>query len=425
MRSDPSKVDSSSFDVVLKVAERCNLACRYCYYYFQEYDGNRNPAFITDAVMDEFPRFMARSADELNVQQLNVALHGGEPLLMKKDRFEELCRKLREAVEPKVRLRIAMQTNGVLVDEEWIDLIAKYKIGVGVSLDGSRPQHNSLRVDHAGRGTYDACVKGLKLLQAAANQGRIQPVGVLAVIPNKDSDKALEHLIVDLGMQSPNLNFPRDGWDSPGLAAWNSSLASHRKMVRYALDNHVYPKFHYIRGLTDVLLNLQSDVAAQFSDRHTSQRHYIATVSSDGKVLCDDNLLANDPDLAETSLTIFGTSLRDLVESPTWLRLNAAVDHVPADCSDCEWYRSCRSGALYNRYSKQEGYLRKSAICETIKMIHEEIANYLVEHKAVTLADLSTRLSRPPTTSARDRLLTLTRRPTAATVPPTAREDAA
>ena len=39
-----------SFDLVIKVSERCNLACDYCYYYFKEYDANQNAAFMSPCV---------------------------------------------------------------------------------------------------------------------------------------------------------------------------------------------------------------------------------------------------------------------------------------------------------------------------------------------------------------------------------------
>jgi uncharacterized protein len=409
----------TSFDVVVKVAERCNLACKYCYYYFQEYDGNKSPAFITKEAMEELPRFLLRSVEQLNIDRLNIGFHGGEPLLLKKAVFDEFCSSLRRQLDDKVRLFMAVQTNGVLIDDDWIDLFEKHQIGVGVSIDGNKPTHDKLRVDHAGRGSYDAAVRGLKLLQAAACKGRLRGIGALGVVNATGGDKALEHLIVDLGVRSPNINFPRDGWDSPQIEHWVAS-DSHRKMVQFALDKLVYPKFHLIRGLTNILLTLQSDVGARFNDRHASQRHYIATISSEGRLFCDDNVLSVDESLSQTDLTIFGTSLKDLLESPEWQRLNDAIGQVPEECRSCEWYRSCRGGELFNRFSKADGYSRKSVLCDTIKMIHEEIASYLVSKSAVSVIELSDRLTARPTTTSHDMLVALTTRPPQPAAPPPA-----
>jgi len=130
-------------------------------------------------------------------------------------------------------------------------------------------------------------------------------------------------------------------------------------------------------------------------------------VSSEGALFIDDNVLGIDDSFTTTDLTIFGTSLRDLIESPTWQQLNAAVDHVPAACEDCPWRRSCRSGALFNRFSRHGGFDNKSVLCDTLQMIHEEVAGYLVAHKVVNLETLAARLSEVPQVTGRDTLASL------------------
>lgn len=394
---------TTCFDVVLKVVERCNLNCPYCYYFNQEYDGNKNSAQMSDRVISELPHFLRRSVEKLNLKRLNIGLHGGEPLLMNKKRADDLCTLLRENLEGIVPLSLSLQTNGVRIDEEWVDIFCKHKINVGVSIDGNRELHDSKRPDHRGRGSYDAAVRGLKLLQNAVSQGRLRSAGLLCVVhATSDSEKLLEHFTSELGVRSPNLNFPRGGWDTAAAVEWNGAVESHRKIIRYWLDNLVYPEFYYVRGIADVLLALRSDDGAMRNDRWNSRRHYITTISSEGVVHVDDNLLGVDKSLAESSLTIWGTSLADLVQSPLWQELHEAVDRQPPECESCEWFRSCRGGHLFNRFSRDSRFRRKSVLCETIKMIHEEVAGYLVRNNAVKIQDLADRLSAPPAITASD-----------------------
>ncbi|WP_375744941.1 radical SAM protein [Corallococcus interemptor] len=412
MAMETNMSEAVTFDIVLKVAERCNLACNYCYYFFQEYDGNKNFPVMTQQVMDELPRFLLRSAEELNIGRFNVVLHGGEPLLLKKPRFDALCTSLRTQLQGKVDLQLGVQTNGVLIDEEWIDIFSRHNIKAGVSIDGSRELHNRRRPDHKGRGSYDAAVRGLRMLQDAVKSGRLDRAGALCVVhASDDSEKLLEHLVFELGVENPNLNFPRGGWDNPEALEWNQSIESHRKIVRYALDKLVYPKYHFVRGVTDILFALHSDEGARRNDLRAACRHYIATISSEGVVHVDDNLLGVDEAFSKSSLSIFGTSLKVLIDSPVWQQLNDAIEQVPPECQSCEWYRSCRSGDLFNRFSRQEGFKRKSTLCETLQMIHEEAAGYLVRNGAVTLEELAARLSRKPTTTAQDVLRLMKTRP--------------
>jgi len=400
----------NSFDVVVKVAERCNLACPHCYYFYLDYDGTGNAPLLTEEAADELPRFLVRSLDQLNLQQLNVFLHGGEPLLFKKPRFDDLCRRLRETLDPLVDLRLGVQTNGVLIDDEWVEIFARHQIKVGVSIDGPKQLHDRHRPDKRGRGSYDGAVRGLRVLQSAVADGKMNQCGALCTVHSeRETAGILGHLIDDLGVGSPNLNFPRGGWDCEDAIRWNQEIDTHRSIVRYWLDHCVYPKFHFVRGIADVLLALQSDSGARHNDQRASCVHHIATVSSEGALLVDDNVLGIDKSFTTTDLTIFGTSLRDLIESPTWQKLNAAVDLVPAECEECPWRRPCRSGALFNRFSQQDGFARKSVLCDTLQMIHEEVAGYLVANKVVTLEALADRLSEVPKVSGRDTMAALLR----------------
>jgi uncharacterized protein len=391
------------FDVVLKVSERCNLACPYCYYFFQEYDGNANPALISEKVVAELPGFLIRSLDELNIDRLNVVLHGGEPLLFKKERADHLWTVLRETVGQRVPLNLAVQTNGVLIDEEWIQLFAKHRIKVGVSIDGLKETHDRLRPDHQGRGSYDDAIRGLKMLKGAAAKGILEDdVGVLCVVhADGNSHRLLEHLVHDLGVDSPNLNFPRGGRNSVDARLWNQAVESHQKIVRYWIDNLIFPKFHFVRGIADVFFALHSEKGAEKRDRQVAMQHFIATISSAGDLNVDDNLMGIDRSLSDTGLKIFGTSLKALIESSIWRELSEAVDTPASKCKQCDWYRSCRGGELFNRFSPAYRFDDHSVLCDTVQMIHEELATYLIDNGLISTEELAARLERPPTLFAK------------------------
>ncbi len=386
-----------SFDIVLKVSERCNLACPYCYYFYQEYDGNANAAIIKPAVVAALPDFIKRSVEKYKFDRVNIVLHGGEPLLLKKSRFDQLCTFLRESLEGTIDVTFATQTNGVLIDDEWIDLFAKHDIKVGISIDGTPELHNKLRPDHNGRGSYDDAVRGLKMIQQAVADGKIEKAGALCVVHSDvDADAYLDHLINGLNVHSPSLNYPRGAWDDLSTLEWDNEVEKYRKMVNYWLANFVFPKFHYVRGISDYMLAIMSDKGAYRNDLRSATRHFIATISSEGALMVDDNLLGIDEFFADKSLNIFENTLDDLFETEQWQKLTWAITQKPLECEGCPWYRSCRSGELFNRYSKVAGFSRKSAICKTLTMIHEEVASYLLRNNLLTLEELSERLEKSP-----------------------------
>ena len=214
-------------------------------------------------------------------------------------------------------------------------------------------------------------------------------------------------------MSSPNLNFPRGGWDEPDAAAWNAATDSNRRLIRYWLNNCLDPEFFFVSGFTEILFALHSESGANVNDRRVARQHHIATVSSEGDLYVDDNVLAVDESLAKTDLTIFGTSLLDLLDSPEWRKLDDAVAAVPAECGDCLWLRSCGGGQLFNRFTSDSAYQRKSALCDTIMAFHEEVAAYLVAHKMNTVDDIAARLGREPSETAPRALASLRTKPSA------------
>ena len=194
---DEARQRSNSLDVVLKVAERCNLACPYCYYFYQENDLHKtSPTLIPESTIRDTVAFLRQGVQELNIEHLYVGFHGGEPLLLPKKRFDALCRMMREGLSDVTNLHLGLQTNGTRVDAEWIEFFSQHKVMVGVSLDGPPHIHNAARPDHKGRGSYDAAVRGLRLLQEAAGQKRIPQTGILCVVnPEHNGEEVIRHFV--------------------------------------------------------------------------------------------------------------------------------------------------------------------------------------------------------------------------------------
>ena len=59
----------------------------------------------------------------------------------------------------------SLQTNGTLLDDDWCRFLKAHNFMVGLSLDGPREIHDRYRRDRQGQGSFDAVMRGLKLLQ--------------------------------------------------------------------------------------------------------------------------------------------------------------------------------------------------------------------------------------------------------------------
>jgi uncharacterized protein len=390
-------------DVVLKVAERCNLACPYCYYFYKENDLHKGgKAFMAESTMREVVSFLRKGVLDLDIRHLYIGLHGGEPTLMPRDRFDRLCTLLRDGLGDVTTVHLGMQTNGTLIDDGWIELFARHRVMVGVSIDGPPHVHDAARPDHRGRGSYEAAVRGLRLLQRAAAEGRTLATGVLCVAnPDHSGEEVMRHLVEDLGVRNLNLLLPRDGHDSDIWKPQARWIAYFADVLRYwrSAPSKGQPLTLYL--VSDVLAALASESAALRLDKKRSNRHSIITISGQGHLGPDDNVMALDKALCRDDVTIWNTSLAAFFSSPLWRALEAAVDHAPEPCATCEWYRTCRSGELYNRYSKTTGFANPSVFCETLDFLHTSLAAMVAERQG-GIDGLVGILRQPPTVWARD-----------------------
>ena len=147
----------------LHVAHTCNLNCAYCFASQGKYHGDR--ALMSFEVGKQALDFLvAHSGSRTN---LEVDFFGGEPL-MNWEVVKQLVAYARTLEEPNhKKFRFTLTTNGMLIDDDVIDFANREMSNVVLSLDGRREIHDRLRVDYAGRGSYDRIVPRFQKLVRA------------------------------------------------------------------------------------------------------------------------------------------------------------------------------------------------------------------------------------------------------------------
>ena len=134
--------------VDVEITSRCNLRCRYCYYF-------DNPSVTyQDLPTNEWLRFFK----ELGCcAVMDVTLLGGEPFIR-----EDLPALIDGIV--KNRMRFSILSNGGLVDEKIASYISQTNRcdSVQVSVDGSHPEtHDVCR----GKGSFGGAIRGIRILR--------------------------------------------------------------------------------------------------------------------------------------------------------------------------------------------------------------------------------------------------------------------
>ena len=139
----------------------CNLACPYC---LQGKEKSQKKMSLEQVlVVAKFvEKRVLESQQEVPIDTVHIELYGGEPLLCK-DSIITFCNCI-DAISKRLhfKTRFTMTSNFVLLDDAIIELIDKYHILVQITIDGTKEQHDSRRIQHNGRGTYARIIENLR-----------------------------------------------------------------------------------------------------------------------------------------------------------------------------------------------------------------------------------------------------------------------
>ena len=332
----------SSISLLIKpVSGTCNIQCRYCFY-SGAHSGNPNMKSDTvDAILDA----VAASADS----EIRIAFQGGEPLLAGVDFYTYFCSRAESRCGQK--LLYSIQTNGVLIDEAWLELFEKYRFLVGLSLDGTKLRHDRNR-----QNTWDSAVKAL-----ARMQNRGIPVNALCVVTDDMCSRAEE---VYTSLKGLGLNYLQFiPCINPDPAAVNSLpvLLSADRYRGFLCELFDLWYADWDRG-NYTSIQLFDDCVHMMCSQRTNSCALCGgcggylVIEADGSVYPCDFFVRDEYKLG----TIQNSSFEKLKNSPVYTEFT--MTHVPPECLGCKWRHLCRGGCP--RYRTQDGH---HALCSAMK----------------------------------------------------------
>ena len=152
-------------NITFWVTERCNLACKYCYVHKQ-------PKTMTLETAEQTIKYFTDKFDETVAagKRINVALHGGEPLL-NFDVIRYIVETLKERYDG--HIIFTMTTNGTVFEKDIYDFI-KGKVQISVSIDGNRTTNDTNRIYPNGESSFDKVMETLKFLKEQGEYIRVR-----------------------------------------------------------------------------------------------------------------------------------------------------------------------------------------------------------------------------------------------------------
>ena len=155
---------SREFQVFVKpIGSICNLDCHYCYYLEKEHLYPKGESFrMPNETLEEY---IVQHIDASPETLIRFSWHGGEPTVLGLDYFREIVALQRKHQPPDRRIANGIQTNGILLDEDWCLFLSAEGFAVGLSLDGPQEMHDRHRVTKDQKPTHEQTMRGYKLLQ--------------------------------------------------------------------------------------------------------------------------------------------------------------------------------------------------------------------------------------------------------------------
>jgi uncharacterized protein len=155
---------SREFQVFVKPAGAiCNLDCHYCYYLKKEHLYPKVKSFrMPDDILEEY---IVQHIEASPEEMIRFSWHGGEPTVLGLDYFRKIVALQRKHQPSGQHIANGMQTNGILLDEEWCRFLAEEGFAVGLSLDGPQEMHDRYRVTKDQKPTFKQTMHAYELLR--------------------------------------------------------------------------------------------------------------------------------------------------------------------------------------------------------------------------------------------------------------------
>lgn len=145
------------------VGSTCNLDCKYRFYLSKE--SLPNGPGIGEMSDDTLELFIRQYIEGVSGPEVVFSWQEGEPTLRGIDFFRRVVALQKKYANANQRIENDLQTNGVLLNEDWASLLKENRFLVGLSIDGPRELHDAYRVNKGGAPTFDKVMAAAKLLR--------------------------------------------------------------------------------------------------------------------------------------------------------------------------------------------------------------------------------------------------------------------
>jgi len=348
----------STREFILKIAGVCNLNCSYCYMYnMGDTTFKGKPRVMDLKVARKSLERIFEYAKQNDLKSICIALHGGEPLMVGKPWLEHFMNDIKVLNPDNINVQISIQTNGTLLDKEWISLLSSYGISLGISIDGPEEWHDRYRVDFSGRGSYQKVRRAIDLV---IEEGSNAPNwGVLVVANPEYSGVEIYKHLLNIGVC--NMDFLWPDYHHDFRPPWpKGSLATYYKEIFDYWYETANPgiTIRWFEIALDLLLGGNRKI-----DSLGPNSLELIVVETDGSIEPLDVLRTCKDGFSRVGLNVANNSISDIYETSLFKECCHNQSLLPNKCKSCSVYEVCGGGYMPHRWGQGRRFQNNSVHC--------------------------------------------------------------
>lgn len=364
----------------------CNIKCEYCFYLekkslFQ----NTEKYKMSYEVLENYIKKYIETQD---IPEINFVWQGGEPTFASLDFYKDVV-KLQKKYAGNKNITNSLQTNGLLIDDDWCKFLKENNFLVGLSLDGNKDIHNKYRKDIFGNGTFDRVFNSLKMLQDYNID-----FNVLASVSRYSSQYPLEIYNFFKENKIKYIQFSPIVERLPDEEAKKLSLThsipnsnSNEKVTDYSAEPESYGDF--LISIFDewVKKDVGEIFVMNFEWALTSWLGLDSTICLFGKECSGCTVVEHNGDIYSCDHYVYpdykiGNIITDnprsIIDSDKQKSFGLKKSDLPKNCLRCDALFACRGECPKNRFDKfYDGEEGKNYLCEGYKKYFYHIHPYM------------------------------------------------
>jgi len=300
--------------------------------------------------------------------------------------YEAAFREFERLAATGIQISHSFQTNGTLIDHRWIEFLREHPVNFGVSVDGPKHIPDMHRQFRSGRGSWNKCMEGIRLLQEAKIP--FHTITVLTEPALRDPEGVFEFFetngLFDVGFNIEEIESENT----------RSSLAD----IDYTgLYRQFFRRFLELNALAGFPLRIrEAEVVAAAMLRgeipYNTQNEPGSIISID----VDGNASPFSPELLGMKSVRFSdfiigsfwhNTVDEMLESPTARMIADEISLGVENCRrSCEYFAFCKGGAPVNKLCEKGSFQATSTMhCElTIKTTYSVCLDTLLQAKQLT-----------------------------------------